>query len=175
MTTLVTRLTDLATRVATEDKSLRTLLNGNAAGLTALNTTAKTNLVAALNELKSGLDAAVAASGATINDSVTTSTTQTYSVTKINAAITAAITAVTNGAPAALDTLKELSDAIGSDANFASTITAALGNRVRVDAAQSLTTGQQAQARANIGADITTADIGTPDTNFVTVFNTGLI
>ena len=44
---LVTRLTDLSTRIATEVKALRTLINGNAADLSALTTTNKTNLVAA--------------------------------------------------------------------------------------------------------------------------------
>ena len=53
MATLASRITDLTTRIATECKSLRTLLNGNAADLSALTTTAKTNLVAAVNELDS--------------------------------------------------------------------------------------------------------------------------
>ena len=55
MATLASRITDLATRIATECKSLRTLLNGNAADLSALTTTAKTNLVAAVNELDSDI------------------------------------------------------------------------------------------------------------------------
>lgn len=38
-----------------------------------------------------------------------------------------AISALINGSPAALDTLKELADALGNDANFASTITKQLG------------------------------------------------
>jgi hypothetical protein len=54
---LATNITNLATRVATEVKSIRTLVNGNVAGLTALDTTAKTNLVAAINELKSNITA----------------------------------------------------------------------------------------------------------------------
>tara|TARA_R110000822_G_scaffold86391_5_gene201426 strand:- start:44 stop:745 length:702 start_codon:yes stop_codon:yes gene_type:complete len=53
---LVTNITDLTTRIATETKSIRTLLNGNAADLTSLTTTAKTNLVAALNEVKGLVD-----------------------------------------------------------------------------------------------------------------------
>ena len=55
MATLASRITDLATRIATECKSLRTLLNGNAADLSALTTTAKTNLVAAVNEIDADL------------------------------------------------------------------------------------------------------------------------
>ena len=44
---LAQRLTDLATRIATEAKALRTLVTGNAADLSALTTTSTTNLVAA--------------------------------------------------------------------------------------------------------------------------------
>lgn len=54
---LSTNITDLATRVATEAKALRTLINGNAADLSALTTTTKTNLVAAMNELKAAIGA----------------------------------------------------------------------------------------------------------------------
>lgn len=171
---LVTRVQDLATRIATECKALRTLINGNAADLTALTTTAKTNLVAALNEVKGIADSAAsaAAGAATINDG-TTSSSSVWSSTKVSTEITAALNALTTGAPGALDTLDELAAALGDDANFASTITTALGNRVRVDAAQSFSAPQQAQARSNIGAQ-DAATIGDPDTNFVTTFNTGL-
>lgn len=163
-----TRVSDLATRIATECKSLRTMVNGNAADLSALTTTNKTNLVAAINELKAALGDA----GAAISDG-TTATTTTWSSTKISSAITAALNALTTGAPGALDTLDELAAALGDDANFAGTVTTALGNRVRVDAAQGLTTPQQTQARANIGAQ-EAALIGDPDTNFVTTFTAGL-
>ena len=47
---LVTNLSNFATRVATETKALRTLINGNQSDLSALNTSDKTNLVAAINE-----------------------------------------------------------------------------------------------------------------------------
>lgn len=54
---LVTNITNLATRIATETKSIKTLVNGNAANLSSLTTTDKTNLVAALNEIKALADA----------------------------------------------------------------------------------------------------------------------
>lgn len=175
MSTLSTRIQDLATRIATECKSMRTLINGNATDLSALTTTAKSNLVAAVNELKAGLEASQLAAGAQIDDSEINSTSKTWSVNKITSEITDAVNAVLNGAPSALDTLEELAAAIGDDANFAATITDALGNRVRTDtAAQGLTTTQRENARTNIGADITTAQIGNPDTDFVTIFQTGL-
>jgi hypothetical protein len=168
MATLETRLRDLATRIGTECKALRTLLNGNAADLTALTTTAKTNLVAALNEVRALV---VSSAGAAINDAATASGT-TWSSTKIASQITTQISALTTGAPAALDTLDELAAALGDDANFAATMTTALGNRVRVDAAtQGLTLTQKKNARTNIDA-YGSVEIGAPDTDFVAVFNT---
>ena len=165
MSTLATRITDLATRLATECKSIRTLLNGNAADLSSLTTTQKTSLVAAINELKTAIDNS--GSSITISDS-TSSTTEVWSSSKIAAEIQAAKDALTNGAAAALDTLSELAAALDNDANFASTITTALGYRLRFDAVQTLTTEQKTQACANLG-------IGEPDTDFVTTFNSGLV
>ena len=165
---LVTNFTNLVTRIATEIKALRTLINGNAADLSALNTTAKGNLVLALNELK----ALIPAAGVDISDGTTT-LTSTWSSTKISNQITAALNALTTGAPGALDTLDELAAALGDDANFAATVTTALGNRVRVDAAQTLTAPQQTQARDNIGAQ-SAAGIGDVATDLVAVFVAGL-
>ena len=45
------------------------------------------------------------------------------------AQVAAAIAALVNSAPSALDTLKELSDALGADANFATTVTNALAGK----------------------------------------------
>lgn len=70
----------------------------------------------------------------------------------VQTAVSAAVAALLAGAPGALDTLRELADAIGDDANFAAGVTTALAARLRVDAAQSLTGPQQTQARSNIGA-----------------------
>lgn len=165
MSTLAARITDLATRLATECKSIRTLVNGNASDLSSLTTTQKTSLVAAINELKEAIDNA--GSSITISDA-TSSTTEVWSSSKVAAEIQAAKDALTNGAAAALDTLSELAAALGNDADFASTITTALGYRLRFDAVQTLTTEQKTQACANLG-------IGEPDTDFVTTFNSGLV
>lgn len=165
MPTLQARITDLATRMATECKSLRTLINTNASTLSALTTTQKGSLVAAINELKSAIDGA--GSSITISDS-TTSTTQVWSSSKVASAIQTAKNELTNGATSALDTLAELAAALGNDANFASTVTTALGYRLRYDAAQTLTAAQKTQACSNLG-------VGEPDTDFVTTFNSGLV
>ena len=146
---LETRIVALAQAVGADVKAL-TSAQGN---LSALNTTTKTNLVAAINELVTLVNNA----GASINDSAGNGDTGvTWSADKIFDSIEAAKTAVknelVNGAAAALDTLNELAAALGNDPNFAATIAAEVANRVRYDAAQTLTSPQQAQARTNIGA-----------------------
>lgn len=197
---LATNITDLTTRIGTETKNLRTLLNGNTLDNAALTTTA-TNLLAAINELDGevgtlasldttakatlvaainetlGVAQAAASGGVSINDAAT-NTTATWSSSKIageiDADVSAALTALVDGSPGLLDTLNELAAAIGDDPNFAATMTTALGNRVRTDtAAQGLTAPQQTNARTNIGA-ASDADVGATDTNFVTVFETAL-
>jgi hypothetical protein len=60
-------------------------------------------------------------------------------------------------APATLDTFNEIATALGSDPNFSATILASLGNRLRFDAAQTLTTLQKGQALANLGLALVAA------------------
>lgn len=151
---LETQITSLVTAIGTDIKALRAA-DGT---LSALTTTDKSSLVAALNELKGLIGAG---GGATINDASTVSTTQSWSAAKSTDAIAAAVSALVNGAGSTLDTLNELAAALGNDPNYATTIATALGNRVRFDAAQTLTAPQQAQACANIG-------VGDPAHNFVT-------
>ncbi|QPA29263.1 hypothetical protein IR196_13730 [Brucella anthropi] len=67
-------------------------------------------------------------------------------------AIKTAVDDLINGSGAALDTLKELADALGNDPEFATTVGNALGVRVRVDAAQAFTLAERAQGRSNIDA-----------------------
>lgn len=149
---LVTNLNSLVTRIATEFKTI----SGRIGVLTSLTTTEKTSLVGAINEIRAGQ----AQAGAQINDTTPGAAT-VYSSSKTEDRITAAVTGLVNAAPAALDTLKELSDALGGDAAFATTVNTALSNRVRYDAAQTLTSPQQVQARANIGAGTSNLVIGT--------------
>lgn len=89
---LATNVSDLATRAGTELKAHRTLINGNVADLSALSTTAKANLVAAINEI----NAAVAtASGI---DDAQTSTSTSWSSSKTRAEIDTASSAATAAA-----------------------------------------------------------------------------
>ena len=168
--TLEQRLIALAQVIGADIKALN-LAQGS---LSTLATTAKASLVAAVNELKTAVDAA-SGSGVSIDDGAGDGATGvTWSADKIFDAIEAAKTAVKNdltaGAAAALDTLSELAAALNNDPAFAATIAAEIAaeiaNRVRFDAAQTLTAPQQAQARANIGAQ-SAAAIGDPDRDLV--------
>ena len=155
---LETRIVAFAQAIGADVKDLRT----KQGDLTALTTTAKTSLVAAINELA----ALVGGSGAVINDAagngdllVTWSADKIFDM--IEAAKTAVTNSLTNGAAAALDTLAELATALGNDPAFATTLATQMSNRVRFDAAQTLSLAQQQQACANIG-------VGDPDHSFVT-------
>ena len=146
---LESRIIALAQAVGSDVKAI-TAAQGS---LTSLGTTTKTSLVAAINEVLTLIGSA----GASIDDAAGNGNTAvTWSADKIFDSIEAAKTAVkndlVNGAGAALDTLNELAAALGNDPSFATTIATEIANRVRFDAAQTLTGPQQTQARSNIGA-----------------------
>ena len=169
--TLEQRLIALAQAIGADVKALLAAQGS----LSALTTTAKASLVAAINELKTALDNA-GTGGVAIDDAAGDgATTVTWSADKIFDAIEVAKTAVKNdltaGAAAALDTLSELAAALNNDPAFAATIAAEIANRVRYDAAQALSAPQQAQARTNIGAQAA-ADVGNTDHDFVADYNT---
>lgn len=93
---LATDVEDLATAVATAIKSDRVKINGNAADLSALATTAKTDLVSAINEVAGSVGGA-----AGIDDGVT-STSSTWSSSKTSSEL--AGKAATNHGHAIADT-----------------------------------------------------------------------
>lgn len=65
-----------------------------------------------------------------------------------------AISELVGSSPEALNTLSELADALGDDPNFATTVTTALGNRLRVDInSQYLSETQKTNALKNLGID----------------------
>ncbi len=80
----------------------------------------------------------------------------------IKAYVDTEVAGLVDSAPAALNTLNELAASIGDDANFSSTITTALGNRLRVDtSSQGLSGTQQSNARTNLNVDAAGTDNST--------------
>ena len=160
---LATRIESLVIRVAQEFNDVRT----KAGNLASLTTTDKSSLVAAINELK----AAVVSS--TAIDDAQASAATTYSSTKIVSLLDALKSEILGGADAAYDTLVEIQQLLTSGTTSLDALLAAVNNRVRFDAAQTLTVEAQAQARSNIGA-ASAAAIGDTDTDFVAIFDAAL-
>ena len=153
MATQQQRITELAQAIAQDIKELKA-----AQGLLDnLSTANKKSLIEAINELYAAI------TNTTAIDDSTEELTTTWSSTKIKESITTAISELVNGSDSALDTLKELADALGNDANFAATLAEQMGKRVRVDAAQTFTVAEQAQGCANLG-------IGDPATDRLAVY-----
>jgi hypothetical protein len=66
--------------------------------------------------------------------------------------VTTQIANLVNSAPSTLDTLNELAAALGNDSAFSTTVTTALGNRLRIDTgSQGLNSTQQGYGRTNLG------------------------
>ena len=157
------RLTELAVRVATEiNKS-----NAARGSLANLQTTNKASVVAAINELSAALGAA-----SNIDDSASSSAT-TFSSEKITGLIRQSVTDLVDGAPEALDSLREIAAELQGQNNAVEGILAQVGTRVSFGAAQTLSAAQAAQARENIGA-VAKSAVGDTDVNLVEIFNAAL-
>ena len=137
---LVTKITAFINSVGTDIKNLTAKI-GNLANL---QTTDKSSLVSAINEIKD--------SAGTNIDDVNASTTTTFSGTAIQEKITAAKTEVKNeilgGASPAYDTLQEIQGFIENDSSATSALVTAVADRVKY------------------------SEIGELETDFVTIYNT---
>lgn len=165
---LETKLIALAQAIGTDIKSL----NIKTGDLQSLTTTSKSNIVEALNELHLAIDNSGGSgdSGVQIDDQAGAGdSTTTWSSNKIteelNALRTSIASDLTGAAPEALDTLAELAEALNNNPSFAAEVATQIGNRVRFDAEQVLTTAQKLQACTNIG-------IGNPEVDVVSTYLT---
>ena len=172
------KIAALITAVGGDVKALTTKIGDT----TSLSTTAKANLVAAINEVQAAV-ATLQAGSTTINDTAGNGDVNvTWSADKIHDEIVARVQAAKDdllgGAGAALDTLKELADALNNDASYATNIAAMLTKRLAVDAVQTFTNAEKLQGRENIGAAADTeqqqlkTDLGDVDEDLVALYNT---
>ncbi len=149
---IIKLIDDLAAAVGGDINSLNAAMaavDTEVGDLTQLATSAKSSLVSALNELKSqvgNIDIT-----ALINDNITASSS-TWSSDKVKTQIDVAVDALVNGAPGAMDTLKELAAEITGNEGVLNQLLATQAKRVAVDKTQNFTDGEKGQARANIGA-----------------------
>ena len=137
---LVTKITAFVSSVGTDIKNLTTKI-GNLANL---QTTDKSSLVSAINELKSFQ--------VTNIDDVNASTTTTFSGIAIQQKISAAKTEVKNeilgGASTAYDTLQEIQGFIENDSSATASLVTAVADRVKY------------------------SDVGDLETDLVAIYNT---
>lgn len=157
MATLQQRVTALAQAIGTELKKTNT----NVGTLTALQTTAKNNLVNAINEVK------LAVTEPIVIDDLTASGNKVFSSIKTENLINEKITELLGSAPEEYNTLKEIADYIASDKTVGEGIVAKLANCLRLDEVMVLSE----QQRTNVE---TTLNLGTVDTDFTAAFNAAL-
>lgn len=160
---LQTRIESLVLRIAQEFNTL----NSKTGALASLTTTDKSSLVAAINELQ-----AAVTSGTGIDD-VNVALTTTYSSSKIVSLLDTLKAEILGGADAAYDTLLEIQQLLQDGTTGLDALLAAVNNRVRFDAPQTLTVPEQTQAHSNIGA-VAATDVGNTDTDFVAIFEAAL-
>ena len=159
---LQTRIESLVLRIAQEFNAV----NAKTGALANLTTADKSNLVSAINELKT-----MVANGI---DDASITLTSTYSSSKIVSLLDALKTEILGGADAAYDTLVEIQQYLQNNTSGLDALLTAVNVRVRFDAAQTLTVLEQQQARTNIGAVALTA-VGDTDTDFVAIFEAALV
>lgn len=146
MATLEQRLSSVIQAIGADIKILKTTKGD----LTSLSTTAKTNLVDALNEIFTLANTKV--SSTDITSAINTLKTEIMGI----------------GVPEALDTLKEIATYIQSDETLGVSLSTAITKRIRFDDVQTLTTPEKLQACTNIG-------VGNPDVDLVALFNAAAV
>lgn len=155
------KLIALAQTIAGDIKTL----NNRVGDLTSLPTTAKGNLVAAIEELYGLLGSAGAVIDDTAGDGATSVTwSANKSFDMIAQAVQAMKDSLLNGAGAAYDTFKELQDLIQGDETIVAALTQKVGEKVSFAEVQTLNSAQRLQACQNIG-------IGDPEADLVAVYN----
>ena len=96
------------------------------------------------------------------NDTNISSSSMTRAATQ--SLVDTEIAALANSAPATLNTLDELAAALGDDANFSTTVTTSLSNRLRIDVNnQGLTGAQKTNALTNLGITASTTELNKLD------------
>jgi hypothetical protein len=147
-----TRLaTKTTTNLAEGTNLYYTSARGNADFDGRLATKSTTNLAEGTNQYFTTARARTSVSGGTgiAYDNTTgvvavdsTVATKTYADSAATSAVSTAIANLVNSAPATLDTLNELATALGNDANFSTTITNALANKLDASGFATAFTGQ---------------------------------
>lgn len=153
MAKLEETLVAFATKTAQEINKVR----AERGALAGLSTQHKASIVGAINELETKI---VTASSGAVSSSVVDN--------KIQTAIAGLKTEIMgDNVPAALDTLKEIADAIQNDQTATSAMATAIADRIKLDSVQQLTVQQKQNVE-------TTLNLGNTGVDLVSVFNQAL-
>lgn len=177
---IVQRIDLLVSRIAAEFNLVNTKLGGD---LTNLSTVDKTSLISAINELKTYLDSLNTTQTELINDTLNSSLTKVWSITKLKEFTVGLFDSLWTGVPLEHDTLVKISSELTS-------LKSELSDYVpyNIDVSTSKTDIEKGTARTNIGAigqseldavdskvDALRTDIGNHDFDYVTYFDNELV
>ncbi|HXU28381.1 MAG TPA: hypothetical protein VN698_14210 [Bacteroidia bacterium] len=133
----------------------------NDGDLTTLSTTDKTSLVNAINEIYTNFGSITE-----VDDTApTSSTTKTYSASKLTDLLQDLKDSILGGASSAYDTLLEIQNLLGDDATAISGLITAVGNKVDYSVSQTLNSTQKLTASTNIG-------VGDPEVDLLAIYTT---
>jgi hypothetical protein len=96
----------------------------------------------------------------------------TNTITEVKGYTDTKISGLVNSAPATLDTLKELSDALGADANFATTTATALGTKITASSSDTLTNKSLSLGSNTVTGTKAQFNAAMTDADFVTLAGT---
>lgn len=143
-----TNLTQLSEKLSTAEGKIDTNSNNYKTLSGSLTTLQET-----VNNLKETVDSiGESGSGGALIDDTTPSDSKVYSSQKTETLLTTLKNDLLGGAGTAYDTLKELADLIQANGSSIETLETLAAGHVKFDAAQSLGSVQQQQARSNINA-----------------------
>ena len=96
----------------------------------------------------------------------------TNTIDQLEGYVDTAVSGLVNSAPTTLDTLKELSDALGADANFATTVTTSLGTKITASSSDTLSNKSISLASNTVTGTKSEFDAALSDGNFATLAGT---
>ena len=145
MTNANTNITNIQSELQTVDNRIRNYTDGRITEVNARIDTTNTNLTALDNDVYrkatiDGFNTAFTNKDTQLQTDLTSVTNRVtiiegnrYTKTEVDNEIDTKLAALVNSAPTTLDTLKELADALGNDANFATTMTEKLALKADKD------------------------------------------
>lgn len=169
---LSVQLEALVNRIGQEFQDINTTATGSANGsLSSLQTTNKTSLVAAINEVHAQFEALDAA--ALVIDDSSSSSSHTYSSAKVQELLVGLKNELLGDGvmDGVLDTIKEIATYAEANKDLITQLQSLSDKRVAVDKAQVFTDAEKLQGQKNLGLDAKFAELDTTHADIVGLIN----